>query len=300
MRTASSLVLCALLLVVGKPVSAGGLRLWHFRSPEFPALARQAGQPGDVLVKITVARSGHVADISVVGSPEPVLAESARLAVSQWRFFADGSVRKGTVLFRYRFSETPRDRCYARTIVEVDIPRLELTITVNPPRVQADAAARLARSMGSPSWGLKSRATTSGVTATGPEYEGEAEGLELEYFVSPHYPNVARKVLQSGDVRVAFKVDNDGKVSDISTRAPHILLGEAAKETISKWRFARVSRPQRGIVFFHYGFSDQRRDCDARTVVVADLPHVWTITADAPPPNEGDVIPKPAAGRQDR
>src|SRR5262245_41265246 len=57
--------------------------------------------------------------------------------------------------------------------------------------------------------------------------------LRVSYFVAPEYPPLARQAMQSGDVVLTVTVDPSGKPTDISIQAPHVLLGESAKRTVS-------------------------------------------------------------------
>ena len=102
--------------------------------------------------------------------------------------------------------------------------------------------------------------------------------------------------MQSGDVVLTVTVDPSGKVTDISVQAPHVLLGESAKRTVSQWRFDSIPPPlpRKGYVFLHYGFSGTPRDCNPATVVAADLEARRVIvTVDPRPPFAPDAFSPP-------
>jgi protein TonB len=54
-------------------------------SPEYPALARQTGIQGVVVVEIVIEKSGSVGDVKVVSGP-PVLRQAAVDAVRRWKY----------------------------------------------------------------------------------------------------------------------------------------------------------------------------------------------------------------------
>jgi TonB family protein len=56
--------------------------------------------------------------------------------------------------------------------------------------------------------------------------------------VPPTYPALARKMRIAGTVKLEVKVDPSGKPQDIKVVSGHPLLGPAAKECVSQWRFS--------------------------------------------------------------
>jgi TonB family protein len=124
---------------------------------------------------------------------------------------------------------------------------------------------------------------------------GQDDGaLRVSYFVSPEYPRLARQAMMSGDVALTVTVDAAGTPKDIVFKAPYALLGEGAKEAVSKWRFnpALPSSTRKGFVFIHYSFSGTPRDCNPSTVVAADLENMRVIvTVDPRPPFDPDAFP---------
>jgi TonB family protein len=128
--------------------------------------------------------------------------------------------------------------------------------------------------------------------AISPSESGAPEDMRISYFVAPEYPRVARQLMQSGDVVVRVTVDTSGRPTDILVQGPHVLLGESAKATVSKWRFVPPPSTRNTSVFFHYGFSGTPRDCNPSTVVTVDLqaPRV-TVTVDPLPPFGPDAFP---------
>lgn len=116
---------------VATPVA--GLQLKYFTSPQYPRLARQAMQSGDLTVTVTVDPSGKVVEASV-NSPHPLLGDGARETVMQWTFEAGSTARKANIFFHYGFSGTFRE-CDPVTTVTADlrIPRFIVTVDPLPP-----------------------------------------------------------------------------------------------------------------------------------------------------------------------
>ncbi|RON56478.1 energy transducer TonB [Pseudomonas frederiksbergensis] len=77
-----------LLFVVSGVSWAGEVFLVPENSPKpvYPRALSRAGITGDVRVGFTAHSDGSVSKVSVLESDHPELAESARIAVSQWRF----------------------------------------------------------------------------------------------------------------------------------------------------------------------------------------------------------------------
>jgi TonB family protein len=125
------------------------------------------------------------------------------------------------------------------------------------------------------------------------------EDMRISYFVAPEYPRVASQLLQSGDVVLTVTVDTSGMPRDIAVQSPHILLGESAKECVSRWRFVPPSSPRKNPIFFHYGFSGNPRECNPSTIVTLDLqaPRV-TVTVDPLPPFGPDAWPESNGGKR--
>jgi TonB family protein len=106
------------------------LRFSYFVSPEYPRVARQLRQSGDVVLTVTVDKTGRPSEIEVQ-APHVLLGESAKAVVSKWRFSPLSSSHKYPIFFHYGFSGTPRE-CNASTIVTVDLNAPRITITVDP------------------------------------------------------------------------------------------------------------------------------------------------------------------------
>ena len=55
--------------------------------------------------------------------------------------------------------------------------------------------------------------------------------------VPPIYPEIAKRMKISGEVKLEVTVDADGKVKDAKTVSGNHVLGDAAEEAVRKWRF---------------------------------------------------------------
>ena len=142
-RTAIEVALISTLIIVGlfgaqtTVAPVGELRLQRFTSPEYPRLARQAMQSGDVTVNVTVDPSGTVSDLSAK-SPHPLLEGPTIEAVRKWRFEPSSSGGKGAIFFHFGFSATVRD-CNPITSVTIDLRVPRFVVTVDPrPEFEGD------------------------------------------------------------------------------------------------------------------------------------------------------------------
>lgn len=64
-----------------------------------------------------------------------------------------------------------------------------------------------------------------------------AEDRAVKTRVAPVYPEIARRMRISGDVKLEATVDADGKVTDVKTVSGNRTLQNAAEEAVRKWRF---------------------------------------------------------------
>lgn len=119
----------------------------------------------------------------------------------------------------------------------------------------------------------------------------------IQYFVSPEYPPLARRMMLSGEVALDVTVEPSGKVSAVKpVRSAHKLLEEGAARTVLQWTFNTDQSQRKRLVLFHYGFSGNPEECRPVTRVTADLltPRVFVLV-DPPPPNLGDgpIVSRP-------
>jgi TonB family protein len=96
--------------------------------------------------------------------------------------------------------------------------------------------------------------------------------VQIERFVSPSYPPLARQALISGQVTLDVTVNNDGSVKKTSEDlSAHPLLAQEAKACIAEWKFHAGSAERRTAVIFYYGFSGTTREINPRTTVTANF-----------------------------
>src|ERR1700733_3417761 len=55
--------------------------------------------------------------------------------------------------------------------------------------------------------------------------------------VPPVYPEIAKRMKISGEVKVEATVEADGKVKDVKALNGNHILGEAAEDAVRKWKF---------------------------------------------------------------
>ena len=70
--------------------------------------------------------------------------------------------------------------------------------------------------------------------------------------VAPVYPELAKRMKISGEVKVAATVDADGKVTDVKEVSGNHMLAVAAEDAVRKWRF--VPAPAESMVTVEINF----------------------------------------------
>jgi TonB family protein len=55
--------------------------------------------------------------------------------------------------------------------------------------------------------------------------------------VAPVYPEIAKRMKISGEVKLEAVVDADGKVKEVRAVSGNHVLGEAAEDAVRKWKF---------------------------------------------------------------
>lgn len=70
-----------------------------------------------------------------------------------------------------------------------------------------------------------------------------AEDRAVKSRVSPVYPELAKRMRITGQVKVEATVDADGKVTAVKTLSGSHALSTAAEDAVSKWRFVSASAP---------------------------------------------------------
>jgi len=85
-------------------------------------------------------------------------------------------------------------------------------------------------------------------------------GLCLTRFIAPQYPPVARGGLE-GDVRVKFKIDANGKWTDVEILGGHPMLQQFVEDAIQGWRFCSGgSEARETVVTFAFRLEGDRTD----------------------------------------
>jgi len=81
---------------------------------------------------------------------------------------------------------------------------------------------------------------------------GQLSGLEPHRKATdkilPHYPEMARTLKLSGNVRLAVRVAPNGKVISTEVLGGHPLLAQAAADAVQQWRFETAPQETQEIV----------------------------------------------------
>lgn len=70
-----------------------------------------------------------------------------------------------------------------------------------------------------------------------PQASANEDGRKVVHRVTPVYPEVARRMRLSGQVRLEVVVAPDGKVKSVKTLGGHPLLVSAAEDAVKRWQF---------------------------------------------------------------
>jgi TonB family protein len=64
-----------------------------------------------------------------------------------------------------------------------------------------------------------------------------ADARAVKSRVAPVYPEIAKRMRITGDVKLAVTVDADGKVTDVKQVSGNHSLSQAAEDAVRKWKF---------------------------------------------------------------
>ena len=67
---------------------------------------------------------------------------------------------------------------------------------------------------------------------------GNASDRAVKSKVAPIYPEIAKRMKITGQVKIEAIVDADGKVTEVKTLSGSHTLSPAAEEAVRKWKFA--------------------------------------------------------------
>jgi|ERR1035438_133957 TonB family protein len=90
----------------GKVASA---QVVYRKEPEYPMAARQMGAHGQVVLEATIGTDGRVIGVRVISAGHPLLVQTAKDAVMQWRYsptLLDGQPVENTTQITLTFSAT--------------------------------------------------------------------------------------------------------------------------------------------------------------------------------------------------
>ena len=73
-----------------------------------------------------------------------------------------------------------------------------------------------------------------------PAIAGDTRAIKSR--VAPVYPEIAKRLKISGEVKLEALVDAQGKVKSVKAVSGNHMLGEAAEEAVKGWRFETGSR----------------------------------------------------------
>jgi TonB family protein len=74
--------------------------------------------------------------------------------------------------------------------------------------------------------------------------------------VAPVYPEIAKRMKITGEVRIETVVDADGKVKQAKAISGNHVLGEAAEDAVRKWRFQPGAGESTVVVAVNFTLTD--------------------------------------------
>ena len=78
------------------------------------------------------------------------------------------------------------------------------------------------------------------------------EGRKIVQRVVPNYPSIAKKMNLTGTVKLIAVVAPDGKVTSVEPVGGSPLLIQAARDAVSKWKYAPGAQESREPLEFHF------------------------------------------------
>ncbi|HLV85407.1 MAG TPA: energy transducer TonB [Candidatus Sulfotelmatobacter sp.] len=90
------------------------------------------------------------------------------------------------------------------------------------------------------------------LTSSGQVQESSNESRRVVQRVSPLYPSVAKRMNLAGTVKLVAVVGPDGKVKTVESVGGSPLLIQAARDAVTKWKYAPAASESRESVEFHF------------------------------------------------
>ena len=90
------------------------------------------------------------------------------------------------------------------------------------------------------------------LAGTGQIQESGSDSRRVVQRVSPLYPTVAKRMNLAGTVKLIAVVGPDGHVKNVEPLGGSPLLIQAAKDAVSKWKYAPAPAESREPVEFHF------------------------------------------------
>lgn len=91
--------------------------------------------------------------------------------------------------------------------------------------------------------------------ASGPAAEPTEGTRAVLNRIPPQYPELARRMHISGVVVLRVLVQPNGTVAETHVQSGHALLGQAATQAVSQWRF--VAAPEQTLININVQFTPQ-------------------------------------------
>jgi TonB family protein len=217
-------------------------RLLKYVEPRYPEIARQARVEGHVMLAVRTDIYGRVEAFKILRSI-PLLDQAAVDCVKQW------------VYEPLTINGQPRKAAFTVTV------RFELTDQPAPPARPA-AAQEPARKAPVKRYAVPASVAEGAVTIT-----EEMEPLRRIKYVDPVFSEIARMARTEGDVVLAVRTDEQGRVEALKVLRSIRLLNDEAVEAVKQWIYEPLvvdGRPRKAafIVTVSFVLSEARVSAD--------------------------------------
>lgn len=91
-----------------------------------------------------------------------------------------------------------------------------------------------------------------GPTAISQSQQPSPDARKIVHRVMPIYPDIAKRMQLSGNVKIMATVGPDGTVKTTQPMGGSPVLIQAAQDAVSKWKFASANAETRELIELHF------------------------------------------------
>lgn len=91
-----------------------------------------------------------------------------------------------------------------------------------------------------------------GPTAISQSQQANSDSRKIVRRVMPNYPEIAKRMQLSGNVKIMVTVAPDGTVKTTQPMGGSPVLLQAAQDAVTKWKFASANSETRELIELHF------------------------------------------------